>query len=816
MKVCLFFWLLTVSLSSSPSSAASFDFIIRNGTIYDGSGAKPFTADLAITNQHIAAIGNLKNDKAPTELDAKGMAVSPGFINMLSWADESLIHDGRSQSDLRQGVTLEVFGEGSSMGPLNEKMKTEAREQQRDLKYDITWTTLGEYLDFLRRRGISCNVASFVGATTLRVHELGYADRAPTKEELARMQTLVRQAMEQGALGVGSSLIYAPAFYAKTDELIALCQAAAPYGGMYISHIRSEGNRLLEAADELIAISKAANIRAEFYHLKAAGKANWSKEDALLKRIENARKQGLHITADMYNYVAAGTGLDATMPPWVQEGGLDEWIKRLKDPAIRARVKTEMDTPSDKWENFFLAAGSPSKIIVSGFKSEKLKPLTGKTLEEVATMRGTSPEETAMDLVIEDHSRVDTIYFLMAEENVRKQLQKPWISFGSDEASLAPEGLFLKANPHPRAYGNVARLLGKYVRDEKVLSLEEAVRRLSSLPADNLKLSGRGSVKPGYYADIVIFDPENIQDHSTFEKPHQYSTGVHHVFVNGVQVIKDGEHTGATPGQVVRGPGYRTMDPATLPSASSNKTNLLILTKGHAHNDYRHKHPLFDALDNGFCSVEADIFFVDGKLLVAHDRNAVKPERTLEALYLEPLRKRVEANGGRVYPGGPSVNLLIDLKQDWKTIYPALVKVLAQYADILTTYADGKTRTNAVTAIITGNRSPQMFAGEKIRYAALDGTPDYLDSNLPADFVPWISSNWIETFEWAGHGEFPADEKAKLQEIVAKAHAKGRRVRFWGAPDQPRFWDEMLNNGVDLINTDDLPGLQQFLRQRGT
>jgi N-acyl-D-amino-acid deacylase len=389
------------------------------------------------------------------------------------------------------------------------------------------------------------------------VHELGYADRTPSPEELERMKKLVRQAMEDGALGVGSSLIYAPAFYAKTDELIALCKVAAEYKGIYISHIRSEGSRLFEAADELIRISHEAKIPAEFYHLKAAGKPNWDKLDKLMQKIESARAKGQHITADMYNYVAAGTGLDATMPPWVQEGGLKEWIKRLKDPAIRDRVKREMSEPTDKWENFFIAAGSPENILLVGFNTDKLKPLTGKTLAEVAKMRGTSPEETAMDLVIEDTNRVGTIYFLMSEDNVRKQIKFPWVSFGCDEASLAPEGVFLKSNPHPRAYGNVARLLGKYVRDEKVIPLEEAVRRLTSLPAENLGLDHRGALKPGYFADVVIFDPGKVQDHATFEKPHQYSTGVRDVFVNGMQVLKDWEHTDTKPGRVVRGPGWR-------------------------------------------------------------------------------------------------------------------------------------------------------------------------------------------------------------------------------------------------------------------
>jgi len=535
----------------------TYDLIIRNGTIYDGSGKPPVRGDVAIRGDVIVAVGKLPvGAKAKTEIDADGLAVAPGFINMLSWATESLIYDGRSQSDIRQGVTLEVMGEGESMGPLNDQMKKIMVEQQADIKFDIKWTTLGEYLDYLVARGISANVASFIGATTVRIHELGYADRPPTPAELARMKALVRLAMQEGALGVGSSLIYAPAFYARTDELIELCKAAAPYGGMYISHMRSEGNRLLEAVDELIEISRKAGVPAEIYHLKAAGKQNWPKMDAVIEKVEKARAQRLKITADMYTYPAGATGLDAAMPPWVQEGGLEAWRKRLQDPAIRARVAKEMTTPTDQWENLFLAAG-PDGVLLAGFKSEALKPLTGKSLAEVARMRGKSPEETAMDLVVEDDSRVGTIYFLMSEENIRKQIRLPWVSFGSDAASQAPEGPFLKSNPHPRAYGTFARLLGRYTRDEKLIPLEAAIRRLTSLPATNLKIQKRGWLRPGYYADVVVFDPAKVQDHATFEKPQQFSTGVVHVFVNGTLVLKDGQHTGATPGRVVRGPGYQ-------------------------------------------------------------------------------------------------------------------------------------------------------------------------------------------------------------------------------------------------------------------
>jgi N-acyl-D-amino-acid deacylase len=534
----------------------TYDVLIRNGTVYDGSGRPPFVGNVAINGDRIVALGRLKNPAGRTEIDARGLAVAPGFINMLSQADEALLYDGRSQSDIRQGVTLEVFGEGWSMGPLNDKMKQEVLAQQGDIKYEIKWTTLGEFLNYLAQRGVSPNVASFVGATTVRIHEIGYADRPPTPAELQRMRALVRQAMEEGALGVGSSLIYAPSFYAKTDELIELCKVASPYGGLYISHMRSEANRLLEAIDELLRISREAKIPAEIYHFKAAGKPNWSKLDAAIAKVERARAQGLRITADMYTYTAGATGLSATMPPWVQEGGLNAWIERMKNPAIRERLKQEMSQPTDKWENFFVGAG-PDGILLSSFKNEALKPLTGKTLAEVAKMRGKSAEETAMDLVIEDGSRVGAIYFLMSEDNVRKEVRLPWVSFGSDEASEEPAGPFLKSKPHPRAYGNFVRFLGYYARDEKLVPLEDAIRRLAALPATNLKIRNRGFLKPGYYADVVVFDPAKVQDHATYEKPQQFATGVVHVFVNGVQVLKDGEHTGAKPGRVVRGPGYR-------------------------------------------------------------------------------------------------------------------------------------------------------------------------------------------------------------------------------------------------------------------
>jgi N-acyl-D-amino-acid deacylase len=546
---------LLVSITCSFAAAQDFDVIIRNGAVYDGTGSEPRHVDLAIRGDRIAGLGDYKNGKAKTIVDASGLAVAPGFINMLSWSTESLIQDGRSQSELRQGVTSEIMGEGESMGPVNDRVREHMLREQADIKYDIKWNTLAEYLQFLEKRGISCNVASFIGATTIRENVIGFDDRAPTPQELDQMRELVRKEMEAGALGIGTSLIYPPAFYAKTEELIELCKVAAKYKGKYISHMRSEGNQLLEALDELIRISREANIPAEVYHIKAAGQKNWPKVDELLSRIEAAQKGGLNIRANMYTYTAAGTGLDACFPPWTEDGGYPALFKRLRDPATREKIKTEVMIDSDKWENLYLAAGSPDKILLVAFKSEKLKPLTGKTLAEVAKIRGKDPIDTAMDLVAEDESRIGTIYYLMSEENVKKEIAKPWISFGSDEASQAPEGVFLKSNPHPRAYGNFARVLGKYCRDEKVIALPEAIRRLSALPATNLGLDHRGMLKEGMSADVVVFDPATIADHATFEKPHQYATGVKHVFVNGVQVIKDGEHTGAKPGRALWGPG---------------------------------------------------------------------------------------------------------------------------------------------------------------------------------------------------------------------------------------------------------------------
>lgn len=543
--------LLTGAASPPPDA---YDVVIRGGTIYDGSGGEGRVGDVAIKGDRIVAIGKV-DGRGTNEVDAKGLAVAPGFINMLSWSTTSLIADGKSQSEIRQGVTLEVMGEGSSMGPLSPAMKADDLNRQGDIKYPISWTTFGEYLDMLEKKGVSPNVASFVGAETVRVHELGEKDVDPTPDQLKRMQALVSQAMNEGAMGVGSALIYAPGTYAETPELIALTTAAAKCGGMYISHMRSEGDRLIEAIDELIEISRKSGAPAEIYHLKMAGKANWPKFEAAVARIEAARKQGLRITANMYTYPAGGSGLDAGMPTWVQDGGLEAWIARLKQPAVRQRVAAEMAAPGKGWENLFLGAG-PEGMILAGFKNPALKPLAGKSLAEVAKMRGKTPAETAMDLVIEDGSRVGTIYFLMSEENVAKEVALPWMSFGSDAGSVANEGVFMKSSGHPRAFGNFARVFAKYVRDEKRVTIADAVRRLTSLPAGNLGIKDRGWLKPGYLADVALFDPTTIQDHATFAKPQLYATGVRDVFVNGVQVLKDGEHTGATPGRVVRGPGY--------------------------------------------------------------------------------------------------------------------------------------------------------------------------------------------------------------------------------------------------------------------
>jgi len=544
--------LVTTACSPPPE----YDLVIRGGTLYDGTGAAGVVGDVAISGDTIVALGELGDARGVKEVDATGKAVAPGFINLMSWATETMIQDGRAMSDILQGVTLEVMGEGTSMGPIPDSLKEWAQSQQGDIKYEIEWTTLGEYLEYLVARGVSPNVASFMGAATARINVLGFAGRAPSSEELAGMQAGVREAMEEGALGLASALIYAPGAYAQTPELIALAKTAGEHGGIYISHLRSEGNQLLEAFEEFMTIAGEADVSAEIYHLKAAGEENWRKMDEVIRRVEEARAQGLRITADMYTYTAGATGLDAAMPPWAQEGGPEEWYARLRDPEVRSRIALEMVTPSDEWENLMLAAGGPENVLLVGFKQDSLKYLTGKTLAEVSETRGTPPEITAMDLVALDESRIGTVYFIMSEENVRKKIALPWISFCSDAGAPATEGIFLQSNPHPRAYGSFSRLLGKYVREEQVISLGEAVRKLTALPADNLGIRKRGRLEPGYFADVVVFDPTTVADKATFQMPHQYSTGVDHVFVNGTQVVENGVHTGATPGRVVRGPGW--------------------------------------------------------------------------------------------------------------------------------------------------------------------------------------------------------------------------------------------------------------------
>ena len=533
-----------------------YDVIIRNAIVYDGNGGQPYKGDIAINADTIAVIGNLSNASAKNEIDAKGMAVSPGFINMLSWSNESLIQDGNSQGELRQGVTLEVMGEGESMGPLTAKMKDQMQKGQTDIKYNVEWNTLGGYLNFLEKKGISCNVASFVGATTIREYVVGEDNRDPTAAELDSMKLLVRQAMQEGAMGVGSSLIYPPAFFAKTNELIAMCSEAGKYGGSYISHMRNEGNKLFEALDELITIAKVAKVHAEIYHLKAAGKDNWWKMDSLIKIVDKARSEGVDVTADMYTYFASATGLTASFPPSLQDGGFGKLWQRLQNPSIREKMKKEMNTNATDWENTYYGAGGAEHVLLLSFKQDSLRKYIGKTLAEVAKLRGTSPEETAMNLIVEDSTRIGVSYFSMTEDNIKKEIALPWVSFCSDAESEATEGVFLKTNPHPRAYGNFVRVIGKYCRDEKIITLPDAIRKLSKLPATNLKLQKRGELKVGNYADVVIFDPATVQDHATFAKPHQYATGIIHVLVNGVPVIKDGEHTNAKPGRFVKGPGF--------------------------------------------------------------------------------------------------------------------------------------------------------------------------------------------------------------------------------------------------------------------
>ena len=542
-------------LSSAAPVPASYSVLIRGGTIYDGSGAAPYVGDVALQGDKIVFVGRQAPGRAARTIDATGKAVSPGFINMLSWANEDLIADPRGMSDTYQGVTLEVMGEGNSMGPWTPEMKKRELKRQADIRYPIKWTTLGQYLEWLTKEGITPNVTSFVGATTVRVHELGEKDVDPTPAQLNRMRALVRQAMKEGAVGVGSSLIYSPATYAETPELVALVHEAARCGGMYISHMRDEGPKLLEAIDELVTISRESGAPAEIYHYKQGGKGNWDKIDAAIARVNAARASGDRITANMYTYAASSTGFDAAFPSWMQDGGLEAWVKRLKDPDLRARAIAEMKGPKGT-ENAKLVVDDPDKVLLVGFKTAKLKPLTGKTLGQVARDRGEPPGEVAADLIVADGTRIQLVYFSMSPDNVKREVALPWMSFGSDAGSQAPEGVFLKSSTHPRAYGNVARLLGYYVRDQRATTLQDAIRRLTSLPATNLALKRRGSLKPGYYADVVVFDPATIRDNATYEKPQQLASGVEDVFINGVQVLKDGKHTGATPGRFVRGPGW--------------------------------------------------------------------------------------------------------------------------------------------------------------------------------------------------------------------------------------------------------------------
>jgi N-acyl-D-amino-acid deacylase len=557
MRQGLLYAILSFLVLCGCAQSPQYDLVIRHGTVYDGRGAAGVVQDVAVQGDRIAARGDLSRATGRQEVEAAGLAVAPGFIDMLNHSESALIADGRSQGMIRQGVTLVVFGE-SSMGPLNERMKKYLTERQGDIKFDITWNTLGEYLDTLAARGVSTNIASFVSAATVRAKEVGFDNRPPTAEELDRMRADVRRAMDEGAMGLTTALIYVPGVFAKTDELVELAKVASASGGMYISHMRSEGNRLIEAIDETLTIAREAPIRAEIYHLKVSGKSNWPKLGPAIAKIETARKGGLDITADMYTYTAGSTGLDAAMPPWVQEGGYDAWAERLRNEKVRGRVRGEMIAAQDEWENLLSAAGGEGTLLV-GFKNEALRGYTGKTLAEVAKLRNRSVQDTAMDLVVEDGSRVQVVYFLMSEENVNRQIQLPWVSFGSDAASMSADGVFLKTSTHPRAYGNFARLLGKYVRDEGVVPLAEAIRKLTSFPAATLRIKERGQLVPGYFADIVVFDPKTVADHATYERPHQYATGVRHVWVNGIQVLKDGEHTGQKPGRVVRGPGWKVL-----------------------------------------------------------------------------------------------------------------------------------------------------------------------------------------------------------------------------------------------------------------
>ncbi|MDB5279847.1 MAG: aminoacylase [Ferruginibacter sp.] len=547
--------LLMIPFLHACTNTTKYDTIIRNAMIYDGNGGAPYKGDIAVNADTIAAMGDLSKSKASEERDAKGMAVAPGFSNMMGHSEESLFQDSRALSDVKQGVTMEVFGE-SSFAPLNATMKRQAQEGQGDVKYTVSWNTLGEYMNTLEKKGIAVNISSFVGTGTVRQNIIGEGNVAPTAQQLDSMKMLVRQAMEEGALGVTNALIYPPDFFAKTDELIALSKEAAKYGGTYSSHMRSEGNRLVEAVNEIITIGKEANIPVHIYHLKAAGKNNWNKMDSVIKMVNDARANGLQISADMYTYLAGATGLTSSFPPTLQDGGFGKLWERLHDVAIRKQMAAAMNTNAAGWENLYYGCGGADHVLLLSFKQDSLKKYTGKTLAEVAKLQGKSPEATAMDLIISDSTRVGVAYFLMTEDNVKKQVALPWVSFGSDEGSYAPEGVFLKSQPHPRAYGNFARVLGHYSRDEKVLTLQQAIYQLAKLPIETLKIKKRGELKVGNYADIIIFDPAKVNDLATYDKPQQFATGMIDVLVNGKLILKDGDPTNATPGQFVKGPGY--------------------------------------------------------------------------------------------------------------------------------------------------------------------------------------------------------------------------------------------------------------------
>lgn len=536
----------------------AFDLILRGGTVYDGSGGEPIAGDIGVRGDTIERVGDLRDARSGAVIDAAGMAVAPGFINMLSHSYLTMLHDGRSLSELKQGVTTQVFGEGSSMGPLNDGLRHRLTEQDPALNYSVEWRSLAEYLTFAEKKGVSQNVASYIGATTLRTYVAGHENRPLTRGELDIVCGLIREEMEAGALGIGSSLIYPPAFFATTDELIEMCAATAPYHGKYISHMRNEGLELLDGIDELVRIGREASVPAEIYHLKASGRDAWPLMQRAIEAVESARADGLAVTADMYTYTAGATGLSNCIPPWYHEGGQERLFERLADPAVRSEIRTTIETQRHGWENLYQDAAGAENILILQTRDPGLRRYQGKTLAQAAAMDGTDPLDAMMDLVMRDRSRVGTAYFMMAEENVRLGLSQPWVSLGSDAGSMAAEGVFLSRSTHPRAYGNFARLLGKYVREEKVLALPDAIRRMTRLPADNLGLDRRGRIEEGFFADLIVFDPATVADHATYENPHRYASGVRDVIVNGTVTLRDGEFAGTFAGRAVYGPGRRS------------------------------------------------------------------------------------------------------------------------------------------------------------------------------------------------------------------------------------------------------------------